>query len=68
MLFSNLEISLSHESIFGFNVPYFGAMYCENYGELDVFSLKQSWSLHVALQLLFMKFLQRTNGLGDRGG
>ena len=41
MMFSNLEISLSHEPIFGFNVPYFEALYFENYGELDVAPLSK---------------------------
>ena len=34
-MLSNLEISLSHELIFSFDVPYFEAMHFENDGELE---------------------------------
>jgi len=34
--FQTLKIFLSLGLIFSFNVPYFGALYFENYGELDV--------------------------------
>ena len=35
LLFLSLKI-FCLEMIFSFNVPYFGALYFENYGELDV--------------------------------